>query len=214
MDVKASHDAGRVGVLLAAGRGGRMGQTKQLLFWPSDGGSKPLVTAAFDSISAVCQEMIVVLGHDADHVSQALDQREFHAVMSDPDAEMFASVRASLSAAKQIDARADILLHPADHPDVLRKTLDSLIRVAGDHRDCAVMPVYRGKGGHPVLIPARLVDAILGYDGHGGLRQYWIDHPESCLRLVVSDASVVQDLDTQADYWSVAQPEAGGQAAE
>jgi CTP:molybdopterin cytidylyltransferase MocA len=176
-----------------------MGQTKQLLLWPMAGGSKPLVVAAFDTIASVCRVMVVVLGHEAEAVTHALEHRKFHQVASDPDAEMFASICAGLKTAQQVDPDADVLLHPGDHPAVERKTLDSLVRVGGNHPDCAIMPVYRGNGGHPVLIPARLIGQILDYEGHGGLRQFWTDYPTTCLRLVVSDAAVVQDLDTPAD---------------
>ena len=179
-----------------------MGRPKQLLRWPVDGGTKPLVAAAFDSIANVCSAMVVVLGHEAEAVIAALEDRKFHQLTSDPDAEMLASIDTGLKAAQQIDPDAAVLLHPGDHPAVERKTLVSLIRVAANHPECAIMPVYRGKGGHPVLIPARLIDRILGYERQGGLRQFWSENPTRCLRLVVSDASVVQDLDTPEDYES------------
>jgi molybdenum cofactor cytidylyltransferase len=200
MEAEAQHNAKRIGVLLAAGRGRRMGQAKQLLPWPSTGGSKPLVAAAFDSIASVCRHMVVVLGHEAEAVAAALESRKFHREVSDPDAEMFVSTCAGLQAAQQIDSAADVLLHPGDHPAVQTNTLDALVRVSGNHPESAIMPVYLGNGGHPVLIPAGLVDPILSYDGSGGLRQFWRAYPTTCLRLVVSDPSVVQDLDTPSDY--------------
>jgi len=199
MEAQAQPDVKRIGVLLAAGRGRRTGQTKQLLLWPTAEGSKPLLAAAFDAIASVCREMVVVFGHEAQAVAAALGSRKFHAVTSDPDAEMFTSICVGLNAARQIDPQADALLHPGDHPAVNRKTLDALVRVGGNHRECAIMPVYRGDGGHPVLVPALLFDPILSYDGHGGLRQFWIENPTLCLRLVVSDAAVVQDVDTPGD---------------
>lgn len=202
MEAEARDGVRRIGVLLAAGRGQRMGLTKQLLLWPAAGGSKPLLAAAFDAIATVCHHMIVVLGHEAEAVAESLHGREFQLVKSDPDGEMFDSIRAGLQAAQKIDSEADVLLHPGDHPAVSHKTLEALSRVAGNHRDCAVMPVYRGQGGHPALIPALLVQRILDYDGHGGLRRFWKENPMLCLRLVVSDAAVVQDLDTPSDYQS------------
>jgi molybdenum cofactor cytidylyltransferase len=200
METKASHDTKRIGVLLAAGRGRRMGRTKQVLPVETPEGQRPLVAAAFDSIAAVCLSMVVVLGHEQAAVLSALGDRKFQRVTSDPDAEMFASTRAGLEATRQIDPQADVLLHPGDHPAVERKTLNSLIRVGSNHPHCAIMPVYRGKGGHPVLIPARLVDSICSYHGAGGLRQFWTENPATCLRLVVSDSQVVKDLDTPDDY--------------
>ena len=217
----------RIGVLLAAGRSTRMGRPKQLLPWPphkgvgglseADGGlglraaesasetpptheSKPLVAAAFDAIAYVCDEMVVVVGNEADAVIAALGEREFGAVAVDPFAEMIASVKAGLAVARGIDPAADVLLHPADHPEVRPETIDLLIQTASDYPGRAVMPTSGGAGGHPVLIAAGLIIPIVSYEGSGGLRQFWIDHADQCMRVAVDDSGIVLDLDTQSDY--------------
>src|SRR3954462_11316623 len=84
----------RIGVILAAGRGGRMGGKKQLTPWPGGDGGKPLVAASYDAIRSICDDMVVVLGHIADSVAQALGDRPFHRSESDPDGPMFESIRA------------------------------------------------------------------------------------------------------------------------
>lgn len=191
----------RVGVLLAAGRSERMARPKQLLPWPPQASrSKPLVAAAFDAVARVCDAMVVVAGHYGDEVVEALGQRPFHRTAGDFGTELFASVRRGLLAAEQLDASAAILLHPADHPLVRRDTLERLILAGTEVPDCACMPTYRGRGGHPVLIPAALVLEILSYGGAGGLRQFWAEHPERCLRIATDDAGVVFDIDTPLDY--------------
>jgi CTP:molybdopterin cytidylyltransferase MocA len=190
-----------IGVLLAAGRSTRMGRPKQLLSWPPDSpDAKPLVAAAFDAIAPVCDEMVVVVGHEANAVIAALGERKFGAVAVDSGAEMIASVKVGLSVARGNDPTAAVLLHPADHPEVRRETLDLLIRIAGEQPNLAVMPTFGGTGGHPVLIPAELAVDIVSFEGEGGLRQFWIDHAAECLRLRVEDMSVVVDIDTPADY--------------
>jgi molybdenum cofactor cytidylyltransferase len=192
-----------IGVLLAAGRGRRMGRTKQLMPWPTAGGSKPLVAAAFDAVRPACSEMIVVFGHQADTVAAALGGRSCYPVMSDPDAEMFESVRAGLKEANRIAPSATVLLHPADQPEVTRMTLDMLLRTIKADPAKAVMPEFEGKGGHPVLIPPTLVEALIEHGGEGGLRRFWRDHPESCVRIPVDDPSVTYDLDTPDQYRDV-----------
>lgn len=181
-----------------------MGGAKQLLAWPASGGAKSLVAAAFDAVACVCDTMVVVLGRDAEAVRDSLGDREYLHVESDSDAEMFASVCAGLEAARRVNPHAEVLLQPGDHPEVRRATLDALIQAAGDPPDgCpgrAVMPQFDGQGGHPVLIPAMLTGTILGYNGPGGLRQFWVDRPRLCLRLPVDDPAVVRDIDTPKDY--------------
>ncbi len=191
----------RIGVLLAAGRSERMGRPKQLLPWPPKSeNSKPLVAAAFDAIARVCDEMVVVAGHYGEEVVLNLRERKFFRVNGDSGSELFPSIQFGLLAASRIDPSADILLHLADHPEVRRDTLEALIRTAGEKPNCAVMPKYRGQGGHPVLIPAALTTQILSSAGGGGLRQFWLDRPELCLRLPVDDPGVILDIDTQSDY--------------
>lgn len=191
----------RIGVLLAAGRSTRMGRPKQLLPWPPKSPDvKPLVAAAFDSIACVCGEMVVVVGNEADAVIAALGKRQFGAVAVDSGAEMIASVKAGLAVARGLDPTADVLLHPADHPEVRRETLDLLIQIAAEQPGLAVMPTFGGAGGHPVLIPAELAVDIVSYEGPGGLRQFWIDHADQCIRREIDDPGVVFDLDTPADY--------------
>ena len=96
-----------------------------------------------------------------------------------------------------------MLLHPADHPEVRRETLDLLIQIAAEQPGHAVMPTFGGTGGHPVLIAAELAVDIVAYEGPGGLRQFWIDHADRCVRREVDDPGVVFDLDTPSDYKGV-----------
>jgi molybdenum cofactor cytidylyltransferase len=190
-----------IGVLLAAGRSQRMGQTKQLLAWPPHSTSRlPLVAAAFDAIAPACCAMVVVVGHEADAVLAAMGERRFQAVRINPDSEMIASVKAGLSAALAIEPTADVLLQLADHPEVRRETIELLLRASADETGRAVMSECDGRGGHPVVIPAELVYDILDFAGAGGLRQYWLDHAEACVRVPVDDPGVILDLDTPEDY--------------
>ena len=190
-----------IGVLLAAGRSTRMGRLKQLLPWPPNSpDAKPLVAAAFDAIASFCDEMVVVVGTEADAVIAALGDREFGAVAVDGGAEMIASVKAGLAVARGIDPTANVLLHPADHPEVRRETIDLLIQLAAEQPGHAVMPTFGGAGGHPVLIAEELAVDIVSYEGPGGLRQFWIDRADRCIRREVDDPGVVFDLDTPADY--------------
>lgn len=200
MNLMSSSESSKpIGVLLAAGRGRRLGGRKQFHPWPTADGEKPLVAAAFDAVAPVCDAMVVVLGHLADEVTVALGEREFHTVQSDPDAPMFDSIRAGIQAALQEDPEATVLLQPGDHPEVRPATLEQLLTLSGKHPNRAIIPEYQGRGGHPALIPAEIAQRLLTTDCPQGLGQYWSDHADLCLRASVEDGSVVRDIDTATE---------------
>jgi CTP:molybdopterin cytidylyltransferase MocA len=170
--------------------------------WPPRAdNARPLVAVAFDAIARVCDAMVVVVDHEAEAVLAALGDRMFYReVVGKSSQPMFASIQIGLQMAKRIDADADAVLQPADHPQVRLDTLQSLISEGAEQSDRAIMPLYRGRGGHPALIPPNVARLIRNYDGHGGLRQFWIDRPHLCHRLPVDDPGVVFDVDTPSDY--------------
>lgn len=191
----------RIGVLLAAGESRRFGRPKQLLPWPPRAAnSKPMVAAAFDAIARVCDEMIVVVGSHAEEVTSALGARQFVTIHSDSSAPLLYSICIGIARAAQIGSAADILVQLSDHPEVRRDTLEAMIACSIAHAGQAVMPQFRSQGGHPVLIPADVARLILDCPQYGGLRQFWLDHPELCHRLAVDDPGVVFDVDTPSDY--------------
>ena len=192
------------GVVIAAGRAQRMGALKQTLPWPPHtADASTIVSCAFDAIAPFCAHMFVVVGRDAEAVLEALRERTFTREDADSDAEMFASIRAGLHAVIAQSNASDVnavLLQPGDHPGVARSTVHAMIAAQRQHPGVAIMPEYRRRGGHPALIPHSLIPHLLAFAGAGGLRQFWLEHPDIVLRLPVDDPSSVIDLDTMDDY--------------
>ena len=176
-----------------------MGGTKQLKVWQSAGGPKPLICAAYDAISPICDEMVVVLGHEAEAVAAALGDRPFHRAVSSAERPMFESIRAGLRAAREMDAAATAVLQPGDHPEVAGATLDALTAAELEHAAVAIIPEHNGRGGHPALIPPAVAAQILSAECPNGLGQFWQNHPALCRRVPVNDPSMLLDIDTPAD---------------
>lgn len=186
------------GLLLAAGRGVRMGRFKQLLPWPGPP-ERPLVAAAHDTIAPICDAIFVVVGHRADEVLDALRPRPIHPVRIAPGQDMSESVRAGLLAVGRLHPEAAVLLHPADHPLVARATLDLLLAALARDATRAAIPTYEGRGGHPVLIPATLARVLVNADLSAGLGAYWRAHTDSQRQYPVEDPGVIVDLNAPAD---------------
>jgi molybdenum cofactor cytidylyltransferase len=187
------------GVLLAAGRGRRMGRLKQLLPW----GETTIVAAAFDALAGHCDAgMVLVAGEDADAVGGALSGRTFQLVRGDSDAEQIESARQGLRCALELPRVERVFLHPADHPVIPASVLDALLARA--EAGTALIPTCRGRGGHPVLIPAGIAASIVSWTpgkGGGGLRAYWETHPHLVRRVEFPEApGLIMDLDSPEDY--------------
>lgn len=193
---------GIIGVLVAAGRGRRMGGTKQLIAWHTDEGDKPLIAASFDAISPACSEIVVVLGHESSLVEAALSPRLFTSVLADPDAQMIHSIAVGLDVVKETKPGRAALLQPGDHPEVGLDTLRHLLRAHQDAPNLVLVPSCGPRGGHPTLIPAACFRRVLDFaraDGPGGLRALWQSEPQLVRRVEVEDVGIRLDLDTPDD---------------
>jgi molybdenum cofactor cytidylyltransferase len=187
------------GVLLAAGRGRRMGRLKQLLPW----GETTVVAGAFDALAGHCGAgVVLVAGDDAERISHALAGREHELVRGDSDAQQLDSARLGLRCALGLPRVRHVFLHPADHPVIPVPVLDTLLDQAGP--EIALIPTYRGRGGHPVLIPAGLAASIVSLPADAatrGLRAYWESNPHLVQRVEFPDApGLMIDLDSPDDY--------------
>ena len=192
---------GITGVLLAAGRGTRMGRTKQTVPVWTAGKQQPLVAVAFDAIAACCDQMIVVVGHAQREVVAALGNRRYSAVTSPPGAEMAESIRAGLRAIST-SGESDfpsIFLQPGDHPRVAQATLEQLLAAARRRPTQVIIPRFEGTGGHPILIPGDIAKMLMDEPLPGGLRTFWRANPQHCHHVAVNDPGVTTDLDTPDD---------------
>ena len=62
-----------------------------------------------------------------------------------------------------------------------------------------VVPRYKGKGGHPVRLPAKLFGAIAALPSDSSLKQFIDAHAADTIQLDVEDEWVTRDFDTPAD---------------
>jgi CTP:molybdopterin cytidylyltransferase MocA len=90
-----------------------------------------------------------------------------------------------------------IVVFPVDHPFVLAATVRALCNAWLSNRDAAIRPIYEGKPGHPVIIPAWLdLDQDDGGQGLAGLIR-----SQACtvIDLPVDDRGVVRNINARED---------------
>jgi len=105
------------------------------------------------------------------------------------------------SGLRAIPEDRDILFWPVDHPFVRGFTVDLLL-AARDRDDLAVwfIPVYSGRGGHPVLWKPSVRRDILDLRADAPLRSLLPEFGVQVRRLNVDDPGVVSNVDSPEAY--------------
>ena len=194
-------------IVLAAGKSTRMGRSKALL---PLGGADTFLTRIVSSFRAAgVEEVVVVLGHDADVIASALADRRVAArvvVNADYERGQFSSLLAGLRAVDRPGV-GGILLTLVDVPLVSPETIRA---VAARHRVTAapiVRPVSGSRHGHPVLIDRRLFDALRQADPTHGAKPVIRAHASAAGDVEVNDEGAFLDVDTPEEYAALTRAE-------
>lgn len=185
-------------VILAAGRGSRMGRQKLLL----EVGGRPLVRHVVDAAAASgCDELLVVYSDPA--VADAVAERARCIENPDPDAGMSGSLRLGLEGLGDQEAGAMILL--GDQPLVDAAMLSTLLRRwRREGARAAVATRYAADDGKgpwwrpPVLLDRSLFSELRTLTGDEGARQV-LGRRRELVDVVVTEAPP-HDVDTPEDY--------------
>ena len=181
-------------LVLAAGEGTRFGGTKQLEVVRG----KPLVQHAVDAAAnAGVHEIVVVLGHDALRVRDALELPPgSRSVVNDRYAEgQSTSLATGLRALDPSSEAAVVLL--ADQPAIEARHVDALVSAFGDGEPEIVRIRFRDGPG-PALLARSVWDEAAELTGDTGARALFDTHPER-VRWVAFDEDAPVDIDRQAD---------------
>lgn len=185
-----------VAVVTAAGSAERFGGKKLLA--PVEGES--LLDHTIRSLlEGGVTEVIVVVGTDARRelerdVNAMNDSRVRPVENPDPSRGMFSSIQVGVATANG-DA---LVVLPGDMPYVRAETVRAVIAKYRE-RPAIVSPRYKGKRGHPVVMPLSLRDEIAATAPSANLHEVIKHHQDERVDLDVEDAGVVRDVDTPAD---------------
>lgn len=191
------------GIVLAAGASTRMGRPKQLL--PL--GGRPLLQRTLDQAAAAClDELILVLGHRAAEIRDALDlpdpSRCRVVVNEHYRAGQAGSLRRGLRSADPAAAAAAILL--GDQPLVTAGLIDRVVRAYREAGARAARPMYVGAGGervpgHPVLLDRSTWAELERLGGDRGARDLLAAHPDWLCEIPLGDDPPL-DVNTEEDW--------------
>ena len=181
-------------IVLAAGRSTRMGGPNKLLAEIS--GKKLVRIAAEQALASKASEVIVVTGHQAELVEQALEGLNVKFARN-PDfaGGLASSVKAGIAAVSDNADGAVICL--GDMPLIDAKLIDRLIGAfAPDRGNLIVVPVAEGRRGNPVLWSRRFFNELMTLDGDIGARHLIGKHAEAVAEVPVEGNGAFLDIDT------------------
>lgn len=191
-----------VAILLAAGESRRMGQLKALLPWQGD----TLLGCQVSSLlQAGIHQVVVVLGHKRDRLLPLLEGRDRVVSVFNPDyqAGKTTSIKTGIKAvlrSPQAAAAQTLVLLNVDQP----RTADTISTLLSRHEssDCLItIPVFQGKGGHPLILDCSLLPELLEIaEASQGIRAVVRKHEERLQRVEVDNAEVLWDLNTPEQY--------------
>lgn len=185
-----------VAIVLSAGESSRMGSPKALL--PIDG--KTFIEAIVASLKKTrVDKIIVVLGHNGEELRPKVESLGVTVVMN-PDYKK-GQLSSLIAAVRSIEsAPAAILIHLVDHPYINPSLVDKMIDRFYESNKLIVVPTYKGKRGHPVLLSAKLFPELLAAPLDQGAKAVVRTHSKDTLELDTDDEGILIDIDTPDEY--------------
>jgi molybdenum cofactor cytidylyltransferase len=185
-------------IVLAAGASRRMGTNKLLLAIEGEPMVRRTVRRALD---AGCSPVVVVTGHEAERVSEALVGLEVvFAASADPTGPTSGSLHAGLRALPVACEAAVVML--ADMVEVSASMVRDLISAAAASAAPLVVSQYGEVNAPPLLFRRVLWPELLAWSGEGCGKQVVNAHRAEAIVLTWPERAL-QDVDTPADYEAV-----------
>ena len=198
--------AATVAILLAAGESRRMGRPKALLPWQ---GTTLLAHQVAILREGGVDSVVVVLGHGADSLRTVLEGQAAVTWVINRDylQGKTTSVKTGLTALGE-ELPAVLLILNVDQPRS-PDTIRVLLRRHWTEGGLITIPTYGGKGGHPIVIDASLLDELRSIDEKTmGIKAVVRRHEESTRRVEMPTPEVLWDLNTPEDYEEALRAEA------
>ena len=183
-------------IVLAAGESKRMGSPKMLLPWKG----KSIIEQVVENVlSSDVSRVVLVLGAVSDGIKSVTSRYNVvHCYNEDFRRGMLSSVKCGFRALPE-DCTAVVVM-PGDQPMIGSVVINRVIAAWMESGKGIVMPAYRGRRGHPLLIDSRYREEVMSLPEDEGLRALAARNPEDVLEAETDDPSVLRDIDTRDDY--------------
>ncbi|OYT56461.1 MAG: nucleotidyl transferase [Desulfurococcales archaeon ex4484_217_2] len=184
-------------VVLAAGKSERYGRNKLL----EKIGDKTIIRKVVEeSLRSKADRVFVVVGFEADRIIDELRDLKVTFVYNvNYEEGMSSSVKAGVLAAKTYNAKAVAIL-PADNLLITHGVIDKVIEKFKETHAKIVVPSYKGKRGHPILLNMEIYYDIMSISEETqGLKYVVRKYRDEIVEVPVNSPEIYIDVDTPED---------------
>jgi molybdenum cofactor cytidylyltransferase len=183
-------------IILAAGESKRMKVPKMLL--PFNG--KTMIEKVIENVTmSEVFSTLVVLGSYRDEILGTISYLPVnHCYNERYKTGMLSSVQCGF---KNLPAKYDaVLVFPGDQPFVKPDVINMLINAYRETGKGIIIPVYRKKRGHPILIDYKYKDVVEKLPDDEGLNSLATLYQEDVFEVKTRSQGILKDFDTKEDY--------------
>ncbi len=183
-------------LILAAGESTRMKQQKLLMPW----NGRTVVEATVEkALTSKADQVLVVTGSHRSEIESLLKSSGVKILVNESYQDgMLSTV---LCGIKTIPSAVDaVLVMLGDQPMIQTSVINRIIEIYQKEGAKIILPVWKGKRGHPVLFDLQFREEMFGLKGNPGLRELLQRYPNDVKEVEVDSSEIVEDLDTQEDY--------------
>ena len=204
------------GILLAAGESRLMGKLKQLLPF---GDSTVIETTIDNLLGADLDEVIVVLGHEAEIIIASIQHKPIKMLYNaDYKQGMLSSVQCGVRAVEETvicngvsaASRNGFLIALVDQPFITTEIINCVIAAFYQTDKGIVLPSFNRRRGHPVIFDMKYTSEILSLpDDSEGLRKIIYRHQDDIHYVEIDTDAIIRDMDYWEDYVGMRNAECG-----
>ena len=183
-------------ILLAAGQSKRMSGENKLI---KSVKGIPLIKCALNNIlKSHVNEIIIVLGYQNETIEKLIDKtsRIKFVFNSNFESGMASSI---IKGIKKLSKKTDsFFISLGDMPSINYDTYNQLIKCNKNKK--AIVPMFKGQQGNPVLFPKSFEEKLLSIQGDSGAKKILEINKKEVLYLEINDPGIIRDLDVPNDF--------------
>ncbi len=180
-------------IILAAGESTRMGEPKALLPF---GERSFLETIISNFRAAGIENIIVVLGHNAELILRKVNPSDAEFVINTNYKHgQFSSFQVGI---KKLEPDVEgAFLALVDQPHMAVSVIAEILNGFQKNQERIVIPMFKGKRGHPPIFPRRLFNEIVSSPPSRITSDVIRSNSELVYEVQIDDARILRDIDTK-----------------